>query len=262
MRWKKLFHSVYLVNYCICLNIIENKNSHNCSKCDLNICENCFKSYKVPENNKNHKHNLVLLKRGFWICDLCNKKYHRTISMYCDECDYDCCLNCYCKGEELTKSFNNFDISKSILLKKIENKNIPIISCDLYENGDFSVKYNDNNVELIDGESLKEKVMEKEQQKNVNQYKYTNDENIIFEILNFEPYIYLKLKDESYLVGGKTNENNIIRHDLYQLVKKNDKYESVGVKKQIHDSKITGIIQLNNGYIVTCSEDCSIKIWI
>ena len=250
----------------ICLKIIENRNVYNCVKCDLNICIDCFenkiKICNIDKEKKVHKHNLVLLKRGFWICDHCNKKYHRTISMYCEECDYDCCLYCYSKVEELKNIFKNFDISKSILLKKIESKTIPIISCNQYENGDFSVKYKDNTEIFIDGESLKEKKIEENMKQIINQYKYTNDENIKFDILNFEPYIYLKLKDESYLIGGKTNENNIIRDDLYQLILKKDKYESIGVKKQVHDSKITGIIQLNNGYIVTCSEDSSIKIWV
>ena len=64
------------------------------------------------------------------------------------------------------------------------------------------------------------------------------------------------------MIGGETNENDIIRNDLYQINLKNNKYEIIGIKKQIHDSKITGIIQLLNGFVITCSEDCSIKIWI
>ena len=248
----------------ICLKIIEKKNVYNCPQCDLNICEECFenkiKNCNIDKENNIHKHKLTLLKRGFWICDPCNKKYHRTISMYCEECDYDCCIDCYSKGKELKNIFKNFDLSKSCLLKKIENKNIPIISCNLYENGDFSVKYKDNTEIVFDGESLKEKEKEKNEQILIKQY--TNEENIKLEISNFKPYIFLKLRDDSYLIGGETNENDIIRNDLYQINLKNNKYEIIGIKKQIHDSKITGIIQLLNGFVITCSEDCSIKIWI
>ena len=105
----------------LCLEKI-NGEGYSCIQCNLNICKPCSeKLLKLPSfNPKIHKDKLEMQKRAYWRCDYCCKVYHRQISMYCENCDFDCCIECYSKGEKPILIFHNFDIVNSTLLKRIE----------------------------------------------------------------------------------------------------------------------------------------------
>ena len=69
---------------------------YSCRDCDMDLCQTCCSKllYAPPKNL--HHHPLMLTKRDGWACDIC-KNTGNALSMYCQECDYDCCTDCYCK---------------------------------------------------------------------------------------------------------------------------------------------------------------------
>ena len=70
---------------------------YSCRTCDMDICQNCCgKILYAPLQNVHH-HQLYLTKRNNWVCDNC-KSRGKNLSMYCSQCDYDCCTNCYING--------------------------------------------------------------------------------------------------------------------------------------------------------------------
>ena len=62
--------------------------------CDMNIWQNCSgKILYTPVQNIYH-HQLYLSERNNWVCDNC-KGRGKNLSMFCSQCDYDCCTDCY-----------------------------------------------------------------------------------------------------------------------------------------------------------------------
>jgi hypothetical protein len=72
------------------------ERSYYCSKCGLDICDECVKSVKdkLPKNNI-HSHILILDKVVDWVCNLCKKKGNNSYAWSCSPCDFDCCIKCY-----------------------------------------------------------------------------------------------------------------------------------------------------------------------
>jgi len=75
------------------------QKSYHCEECLFDICEKCFNYIKIRIPNKNiHNHELNLeIRNDFWMCNICNKKYYKRRSWYCDICDFDVCVFCYWK---------------------------------------------------------------------------------------------------------------------------------------------------------------------
>ena len=65
----------------------------SCPSCDIDFCEGCFNQLNLCPNNK-HDHFLVLERRNYK-CDKCGNNYNDKVSIYCSNCDFDVCLNCY-----------------------------------------------------------------------------------------------------------------------------------------------------------------------
>ncbi len=70
---------------------------YSCRQCDMDICQNCCSRLLYAPKNNRHQHQLYLTKRSGWVCDVC-KGRNKTLSMYCQQCDFDCCTNCYSLG--------------------------------------------------------------------------------------------------------------------------------------------------------------------
>ena len=47
--------------------------------------------------------------------------------MYYEDRDFDCCIECYSKGDKPLLIYHDFDILNSTLLKKIEIKKLKLI---------------------------------------------------------------------------------------------------------------------------------------
>lgn len=77
-----------------------------CSKCDFDLCKNCFSALIMPPYRQcPNEHNLVLcthryerlgpLKSCSWICDCCKSKgTFDELHFYCVYCDFDVCSTC------------------------------------------------------------------------------------------------------------------------------------------------------------------------
>ena len=70
---------------------------YSCRQCDMDICQNCCSRLLYAPKNNRHQHQLYLTKRSGWVCDIC-KGRNKNLSMYCQQCDFDCCTNCYSLG--------------------------------------------------------------------------------------------------------------------------------------------------------------------
>ncbi len=70
---------------------------YSCRDCDLDICQDCSGSLLCAPSQNVHPHQLYLTKRDNWSCDLC-KQTGKNLSMYCSQCDFDCCTDCYTNG--------------------------------------------------------------------------------------------------------------------------------------------------------------------
>ncbi len=70
---------------------------YSCRDCDLDICQDCSGNLLCAPSQNVHPHQLYLTKRNNWSCDLC-KQTGKNLSMYCSQCDFDCCTDCYIKG--------------------------------------------------------------------------------------------------------------------------------------------------------------------
>ena len=70
---------------------------YSCRDCDLDICQDCSGSLLCAPGQNVHPHQLYLTKRNNWSCDLC-KQTGKNLSMYCSQCDFDCCTDCYTNG--------------------------------------------------------------------------------------------------------------------------------------------------------------------
>ena len=70
---------------------------YSCRDCDLDICQDCSGNLLCAPSQNVHPHQLYLTKRNNWSCDLC-KQTGKNLSMYCSQCDFDCCTDCYTNG--------------------------------------------------------------------------------------------------------------------------------------------------------------------
>ena len=81
----------------ICNEIIS--NGFKCDDCKLILCEKCFTLISLNYNaKKKHKHNLILIGRSAWKCNLCQKANYMNTNFYfyCDDCNFGLCPQCYC----------------------------------------------------------------------------------------------------------------------------------------------------------------------
>lgn len=73
-------------------------NSHNCSLCKFDVCEDCY--LKISTGTYKgfdlHCHQLApTTRKDTWQCNNCNSHFlQNKISWYCQLCDYDSCVNC------------------------------------------------------------------------------------------------------------------------------------------------------------------------
>ena len=61
------------------------------------------------------------------------------------------------------------------------------------------------------------------------------------------------------------NENMILAGDCSKMIKQwkieGDNLVLISIKENAHDDDINALLNLNNGYIASCSSDKTIKIW-
>ena len=79
-----------------------------------------------------------------------------------------------------------------------------------------------------------------------------NDYSIYYELKNINFWSFLKLDDDIIITG---NENDIIKWKF-----KDNKLIFISKYENAHQKSIRSIIKFDN-YILTCSEDKTIKIW-
>ena len=95
-------HPLNLINVnknckCNICEILLNGNAYSCVSCDLNICQNCGnRLINGKPNTSVHMHQLQGIKGKNWKCDVCKKIYVDCLSFNCENCNFDCCTNCYC----------------------------------------------------------------------------------------------------------------------------------------------------------------------
>ena len=179
-------------------------------------------------------------------------------------CSSDCSIKIWklCKDNYINiKQLNHNQQVNSILL--LENKNIFISSgedgtkfwdlknyeCIFYNKETFCGSWNgickiDDDKIIVQGKNTKcLKVIS------------VNDKKIIHEIynsINVWGLFFIKDKD-LILVGGNSNDILIYYKDNYKLIKKIE---------NAHNKDINGFIQLNNGEILSYSDDRQIKLWL
>ena len=81
----------------MCGKVGDNTICYSCRDCDLDICQDCSGNLLCAPSQNVHPHQLYLTKRNNWSCDLC-KQTGKNLSMYCSQCDFDCCTDCYTNG--------------------------------------------------------------------------------------------------------------------------------------------------------------------
>jgi pentatricopeptide repeat protein len=76
----------------------ENGMGAVCQICGFNFCGSCYNrlTTQIP-NQARHNHPLSMSKRTFWKCDICKNSFNNIISMFCKQCDFDCCIDCFYK---------------------------------------------------------------------------------------------------------------------------------------------------------------------
>ena len=161
-----------------------------------------------------------------------NDKYKEIKNIKCDDCildiieyDYDkiafSCIN---------KSIYFYNLIEDKYIKKINN-----IKCNIWNNTLCLI----NNILIVGG--LKSIYF-------IN----LNDYSIYFELKNINFWSFLKLDDDIIITG---NENDIIKWKF-----KDNKLIFISKYENAHQKSIRSIIKFDN-YILTCSEDKTIKIW-
>ena len=76
----------------------ENGMGATCQQCGFNFCGSCNNRLTTQTpNTACHPHPLTMKKRGMWKCDKCSKSYNNKLSMFCIQCDFDCCIDCFYK---------------------------------------------------------------------------------------------------------------------------------------------------------------------
>ena len=87
----------------------------------------------------------------------------------------------------------------------------------------------------------------------------TNNYQIISNFLqNFEIYSIIKLKNGNFLIGCKSN----YYYSLIEYKYENNNLIKIKSKDKVHSNYITGLIEIKDEIIISCSCDCSIKFWM
>ena len=213
----------------------------------------------IKENNKFTLNKIILNAHNDIIRKVLYFSNGNLIS-----CSSDCSIKIWKQFKDNyynIKIFNHNEQINSILL--LENKNIFISSgedgtkiwdlknyeCIFYNKETFCGSW--NGICIIDDDKI---IV---QGKNTKCLKVIsiNDKKIIHEIynsINVWGLFFIKEKD-LILVGGNSKDILIYYKDNYQLIKKIE---------NAHNKDINGFIQLNNGNILSYSDDRQIKSWV
>ena len=223
-----------------------------CTKCNKFICYKCL--LKHPNNEK---HNTINIKRYDSFCKIhCN-----SFCSYCKKCKKNICIFCNPQHESHDKE----DLAKYNFTKETKNK---------FEGGFKNVEKKISNLNILKEEIIAEidkikKTSELEMKFYkilINAYKYEElQNNINYNIIqNLKKFtekfglnktklyerIYKKgIKYISYLKNIKQSigQTNLLKHNLKTL---ND-----------HTGYITHISQLNDGRLISSSQDQTLKIY-
>ena len=91
----------------LCLQYIGENTGYKCEDCPIALCLNC--SDKMFYGNKNkqiHQHELFLKDRNNWNCQICKKYKTENASFHCNQCNFECCDECY-MGPQQGYQFQN-----------------------------------------------------------------------------------------------------------------------------------------------------------
>jgi hypothetical protein len=98
IRWDTAYLRVgWECDYCNAL-FDKNKGSYFCDDCKIDVCIDCYNKYDKNREKFVHRHELTTLSKYDWKCKDCKKYYEYRISISCEGCDIDTCLNCYIKN--------------------------------------------------------------------------------------------------------------------------------------------------------------------
>ena len=80
----------------ICQKLLGKAPAFICDECELAICNLCTNKITYGKKNEEiHPHLLGLTLRNAWKCDVCNERFRKCASFYCNSCDFDACPKCY-----------------------------------------------------------------------------------------------------------------------------------------------------------------------
>ena len=80
----------------ICQKLLGKAPAFICDECELAICNLCTNKITYGKKNEEiHPHLLGLKLRNAWKCDVCNERFRKCASFYCNSCDFDACPKCY-----------------------------------------------------------------------------------------------------------------------------------------------------------------------
>ena len=80
----------------ICQKLLGKAPAFICDECELAICNLCTNKIIYGKKNEEiHPHLLGLTLRNAWKCDVCNERFRKCASFYCNSCDFDACPKCY-----------------------------------------------------------------------------------------------------------------------------------------------------------------------
>ena len=85
------------LNYSYCQLCEKNiKDGYKCYNCDLVLCQACSKNINSRKARKElHMHKVFLTIRRNWKCEICSREFKEKISLYCDKCSTDFCIDCF-----------------------------------------------------------------------------------------------------------------------------------------------------------------------
>ena len=223
-----------------------------CNKCNKFLCNLCSVNHPY-----NEKHNTINIKRYDSFC----KEHSNSFSLYCRKCKKNICVFCNSQHETHNKinlhkvNFPNDEKNKlEKKFKDIENK---IINLDKIKKGIC---------EMIEKIKKSSELEMKFYKILINTYKYEEIQNninydVIQNLKEFEKILgsnTMHLYETAYKEGIKyINFLKNIKESMGQtnLMKKNFKT----IKE--HTDYICHISELNDGRLISCSNDCTVKIY-